>query len=822
MAKPKHQRAPTLTPGREAEIPDSQQGNDGLSEESQSALDDLASRVLSDQESNEEQLPAKSRRSRHTKAASPDLGGHDDDDEYEPRVGEDDPDEPDDVPLPLEPPKRGRGRPRKNPQEPAQPTIKRGRGRPPKKIAEPQPAEEGLSDDEVVKEQMPPPPKRGPGRPPLTGTVSGIPAKLEIKKIGATLNESARKDLEKIPSWYKMADTHVAELQKRDDKLDSLENVQRYLRRPDISAHFSKEDQSMVSRKWRGDPARARKLDHGGNKKIVSLYKDCLCLLRCLPEDIICQRNYLEYDDSDHKSSLVWGADFCASLKTLVCHPFWMADINLLVTAIHYTIITISDDRHPWKFHTKASDTFPSRVQKLSRKGGNRSMRDIRLKAVEEMKADGIQNSIWNLLFERIEGIATRKAYSDVENLTKTGRTANAPYKVHRLHLEMLMLALDSTAPMGWPIFQSSRTSHYGVSGRRTVEAYPKESELPKLREYAIHRSMELDLQYANKTQTKFDKTQGPPSRAATAGPASAANLDDDEPSEPIPRRSARKSAGRSANPAPSVASDAARSEHRVQLEVSLPPITGPKDFVTISDDEYKGDEDGEDEENGENEGQGPELPRDFEEDRSLERPIGQHLHSQPAPTIQGRSRPSEPRGSNSPSRPDKRPHEEESENSETSHHPPKKPRSSAQHSEKTDGTSVEVAATQLPWAKKNQGKELPTLDQQLTTQSSNNGTGSQGGVVPETPRSETRWEQDLTNQSHTICLGAVNPLHEMLPANKLRSGKIEDISPEEMEEFQQDGRHARDMWRSGFEGNFRREWPTWLDETDSGESEAG
>ncbi|KAK3500473.1 uncharacterized protein B0T23DRAFT_451042 [Neurospora hispaniola] len=754
MTKPKAAGAQTRDPYNE--IPGSSEDEAYLSTRSRPTIDQLES------DQGDHRQEANRHRSRNARAASSELD-HDDDDAYDPTREGAEHSEPEVVPEAPAPTKRGRGRPRKNPEQPAQPRQDRPRG-----------------------------------RPPLTGDATGVPAKLEIKKIGTNLNEVARKDLIKLPEWYKMAGDWVDQRQQRVDALDSLEKVQRILRRPEISEHFSKDDQKSVEKKWRGDPARKRKLDHGGNTKILSLYKDCLCLLRCLPEDIICQRNYLEYDESDHRSSLVWRANFCEALKTLICHPFWLNDINLLVTAIHYTVITVSSDRHPWKYETKASDTFPSRIQKLSREGQNRKMRNIRIQAVENMRAEGITQSQWNILFERIEAIAAKNKYSSEEILTNTGRTPNAPYKVHHLHLEILTLALDSMAAMGWPMFQSSAALYEGVSGRRSRDTYPLAAQLSDLRDYAILRSMELDLEYENKSQTKFEKTQ-------------RVTRESNEDRQ-VPRRTTRELTVPSKHLAASVV---APTKQALRVEIARAADINPSDFAVV-DDEV------------------PDSQHDQEDYGNLEDedPIGDpggNLPSRPDQDDIDADEDHRP-----PTRTNKRPHVD-SEGLETLRPTHKRPRPPAEQSARGveqdenfsdypggyhdpgDGgnrpPAVEVSATQPPSHKvgDSQQHESVKAESQRTAQSSNK--RSQDDLVPET---QPEGSQTAHNAADKVAASASSQpqtstgfKHPWTTPPGYRMVSMDDVSPRKMERLRRI--YEENNWETVMRRKRSERFPDWL-----------
>ena len=647
---------------------------------------------------------------------------------------------------PTEPVKRKRGRPRMHPEAP--PKVKGPRGRPRKTTVPPEQVDHMPSDEDATRE---------PGQDPVpqTGTVLGS------LRIGSHLSNAVEKDLKKLPGRLSVANEWAQEHKRRDDSLNSLEKVQRYLRRPGPNEYFSEEDQKSVHDKWRADGHRQLKLDVGGNKKILTLYKDCLWVLRCLPEDIICKRTYLEYDQVNNKTSMVWTAGFCELLKMLVCHPFWLNDMNLLVTAIQYVIITVSDDVHPWKYDTKASDSFPSRVQKLSRTGKPRSMRNVRLKAFNQMKTEGIPQSTWNLLFERIEDIANQPEFRNDRNLTDTGRTENAPYKVNSQHLTILTRALDSTGPTGWPMFPAAALVYTAVSHRRSGEAYPQEHDLRNLMTYAILRSMELDLEYENRTQTKFGETQRSSSRPATADAEARV-----EPSDKVvskPQRLTRRSVAPSMQPATSAVSP---NKQRLRFELALPSVINPQEYMIIHDDEEEDEYQAEDEDEEEEE-------EDVQAQERHPSQLYDKHHSSSASETDGPVEARHPRKRLRPSA--------ETDVSPDAHGPP------------SNDTSVEVSATQ---------SQLPSPGQQHATQSSSK--GSQDQTVPETQRmpETANSEQQASGGQSDKNEGVLEVFYD-------------DLTPEQLEIVHK--LWETHNWKKEMEAK-KLEWPAWLDESDTDE----
>lgn len=383
-----------------------------------------------------------------------------------------------------------------------------------------------LGQESAAEVIQPQPKKRGRGRPPKPKDhteVKGLPKKLQIDHIGDAANKAVLKDLAQWPIRYDLAEAYVQKENIGKD-ITSLEHVFRHFPEPKTSEFFSEQDWVDVKRAWRKDPLRKRKLNIGANDDMVTLYKMCLAHLKCLPEDIICRHNYLAYNDCDNRinqetkqKSLVWAASFCELLAGLILHPLFKGRVDLLATAMQFTVITISGDRNPWLFHTEAWDKFPSCVQEESQDGERRKMVDIRLKVLE--KTPSSRESAWNDLFQRTETIAALEKYSHEPKLTGARRTPNQPYMVHSLHLEMLTKALNTMGPTGLPMYHPISIFKVILDGRRSVGSYPRKEDLEQLRDYSIPRQNAFDLVFERKVKSKEPRPIQQSSRAAATAP---------------------------------------------------------------------------------------------------------------------------------------------------------------------------------------------------------------------------------------------------------------------------------------------------------------
>ena len=172
--------------------------------------------------------------------------------------------------------------------------------------------------------------------------------------------------------------------------IDGLAQVKRLLPRLALGYAWAARDRTLAARFWSKNPRRERFLNVGGNRDLLTLYKSCLRLMRCLPEDIISCQYDLDYDMSQNRqynphqgkqASLVWSVPFCKLLTALLVHPLWAGNVQLLALSIQYAVIVDTVDRQgPWGANVKvpAWDGFLSSLLNIKRGSPQRSVVDIR------------------------------------------------------------------------------------------------------------------------------------------------------------------------------------------------------------------------------------------------------------------------------------------------------------------------------------------------------------------------------------------------------------------------------------------------------------
>ncbi|AEO67381.1 uncharacterized protein THITE_109854 [Thermothielavioides terrestris NRRL 8126] len=277
-----------------------------------------------------------------------------------------------------------------------------------------------------------------------------------------------------------------------------LDQVKELLPRLPLGDMWTAKDRAHVERLWDEDPMRERLLDLDRNKDILTLYKACLRLLRCLPEDIISCQFDLEYDTDQNRTSktngrpgLVWSATFCDALTALIVHPLFEGEVAVLAAAIQYAVIVDTGDPGPFTVEVP-DDHFLSRLQALQRQQPDKPVVELRreLRSARQPNAFGFKvrgtRSSLDRLFEALERLAPRR-----DGRPEARRKAPQPFLVDRRHLAMLQKALDSMAHLGFPVFMPGNVYNRGINGRRAVKDYPQRADLRALRSYAILRERE-------------------------------------------------------------------------------------------------------------------------------------------------------------------------------------------------------------------------------------------------------------------------------------------------------------------------------------------
>ncbi len=197
-------------------------------------------------------------------------------------------------------------------------------------------------------------------------------------------------------------------------RISSLAEVKILLPRLPLSERWTDHDRALVERDWNQFLDREKMLDVRGNKDILTLYRTCLRLMRCLPDDIISCRYDLEYDANQNRAiseghrRLIWSAPFCRSLTRLLVHPLWGGSAHLLAIAIRYVAMADTGDDGPWNNNVLASNGFLSRLFAAKRQNPGQKLSEIRSELRQEGRDSNdflgeSSHDLWDLLFEAVE-----------------------------------------------------------------------------------------------------------------------------------------------------------------------------------------------------------------------------------------------------------------------------------------------------------------------------------------------------------------------------------------------------------------------------------
>jgi hypothetical protein len=328
--------------------------------------------------------------------------------------------------------------------------------------------------------------------PELGGVLSIIDGHLYVKGLPTDLNASLDRFVKEVPDKFKEAQRWMAE---NRPVISGLPQVEELLPRLPISETWTTEDRQRIESRWADDrkKAKLRDSDVKGKRELLILYKACLCLMRCLPKDIIGCRFKMEYDKSQNHNwrrrgrSTGWTPLFCKTLTRLLVHPMWKGSIALLAAAIQYAIIVDTDDHGPWETPVPSTcDWFLSDLlQRKQLRPGTSAIEHRRelhdQTSTPEVDEFGLEigtavYSTWDVLFQTLEAAVRPDRQRPPQR--------SGPFQVHRRHLGMLEKALDDMPHMGFPMFLPVEGYHHAIGGCRSARDYPQQGDLVALRSY--------------------------------------------------------------------------------------------------------------------------------------------------------------------------------------------------------------------------------------------------------------------------------------------------------------------------------------------------
>ncbi|KAK3350240.1 hypothetical protein B0T25DRAFT_633424 [Lasiosphaeria hispida] len=342
--------------------------------------------------------------------------------------------------------------------------------------------------------------KAPPRKHPLQKTARKTEIPKRMKKTLDNLADKIPGEINKAAAWIQANRAPVKGMEEIRSKIAP---------RLPLSDHWTAADARRVEKAWKKSPNRERYLQVPKNMEVLRLYKTSLRLMRCLPDDILSEDLFLKYNDSQNrlfkvskpnspgvtttKQSKIWTPGFCNELSELLLHPMWKYSCLRLATALQYTVISVTDDRRPWRTTgTPGWDPFPRLLQDASRdEQQGRPLAEIRQALAERSAREDPcleQESDWNNLFSMIELEARRLRKKE----TKPSKPADGLlYVVHLKHLKVLRRALDSMSYMGYKMFTQTIEVGRGVGDRRSTKDYPLVGDFRELRDYVMIRTLE-------------------------------------------------------------------------------------------------------------------------------------------------------------------------------------------------------------------------------------------------------------------------------------------------------------------------------------------
>ncbi len=325
--------------------------------------------------------------------------------------------------------------------------------------------------------------------------IEGVP-----KEVSASLERLVRQ----APSMINQAQGWMA----TNPRFRGMVDVRQQLPQLPLNATWTAKHRERVERSWIKDPKRERLLATHGQKDLLTLYKACLRLVHCLPEDIISCRFNLEYDMDQNRRIVFWSSQFCKTLKALLVHPMWDGSVALLAIAIQYAVIAETNDSGPWDMEPPPGcDKFLRSLlhSKKSRPSSNtieyrRDLHDRMSVFQPDMygRPTGGPTSLWDLLFQELEDAAEKeratkdrvakdraaRGLPDAEPPPRPPRSG--PFLVRQQHLKMLEDALNAMSYKGLPRFLPVDSYNYGIGGRRSDRDFPQQGDLRELRSWSI------------------------------------------------------------------------------------------------------------------------------------------------------------------------------------------------------------------------------------------------------------------------------------------------------------------------------------------------
>ncbi|KAK4443339.1 hypothetical protein QBC34DRAFT_478056 [Podospora aff. communis PSN243] len=315
----------------------------------------------------------------------------------------------------------------------------------------------------------------------------GAMRRQHAKNIERSLDEFKQK----LPAICQAVTKKLSEL----PKFRRFEDVKDAFPMPIQNDLWSTEDSEHAERMWRRLHMKKQMALNAKNKAIKTLYRSCLGVMTCLPQDIISAEFYLEYDITHNiipdRTGTEWTADFFSLLKDLIPHPMWERNRALLAYAIYYVTLALADDKRGWKWRCVRfghEQPFMNRFSDACIAGVN--VVEAHTQASGTMGSGG---SNWKNLFLAIDRAVVR-----AEGPKPLADPDCAYLPVAATHLKLLRDALeDIRSPLGCPVFHTVKYYSRVVNKRRSRHDYPCADDIQELKEYSLLRAYRIRCRHS-------------------------------------------------------------------------------------------------------------------------------------------------------------------------------------------------------------------------------------------------------------------------------------------------------------------------------------
>ncbi|KAG5951191.1 hypothetical protein E4U53_003602, partial [Claviceps sorghi] len=268
--------------------------------------------------------------------------------------------------------------------------------------------------------------------------------------------------------------------------------------RPIIDEYWTAEDESWLMATWEKSTTKLAFCRIGrSNPELMKLWRISCSLMRCSPVGIISPQYGLIYDGvdltpsfypPDHSECPLWSEGFCKALGALVVHSFWRGDAKLLASCIQYCVICRTDDRQPWKMALSPSSCLDvENLRAMAASPRNTHIHVLQMDYNGTQAAHGRELSLEYEFMCYLGSIIEKPPRSCAEKQSN----AHPPvYPVRTADLNVLLHALNTFNPNGFPLFNHSDIFLSASQSTPLHYVFPREDQLCELHKRSfLHES---------------------------------------------------------------------------------------------------------------------------------------------------------------------------------------------------------------------------------------------------------------------------------------------------------------------------------------------